>query len=187
LTQEQIEQPRAQGIVLLSAGRDRAAREYGGDTLGALSLQRARYAAWLQRRSALPLFIAGGSAREGATPVAELLRQTLENEFQVPVAGLETHSQSTAENARNMAKLLKNFGVEHIFLVSHAWHLPRAVSAFEQTGLRVTPAPTAFAHTADFALRPFDFVPHSGALRANFYAIHEYLGRLWYSIRAFIA
>ncbi|HEX8887242.1 MAG TPA: hypothetical protein VF797_22385, partial [Noviherbaspirillum sp.] len=51
---------------------------------------------------------------------------------------------------------------------------------FEQTGLEVTGAPTNYI--AQGALHPADFIPNAGALRDSHYALHEWIGLLWYRI-----
>lgn len=183
LTNEQIELGNAQSIVVLGAGRDSDAPEYGADTVGALTLQRLRYAAWLQRRTGLPLYTSAGSPPREEMPLAHLMRDVLQDEFGVSVAGVEDQSQTTGENARLTAALLEPMGVSRIYLVSHAWHLPRAVEAFEQLGMIVTPAPTAFAHHDDDTLLVSDFYPGARAFRSSFFALHEYIGRIWYGLR----
>lgn len=183
LTPADLRHPDAQAIVLLSAGRYTDALEYGGDSIGPISLQRTRYAAWLQRRTGLPLIVTGGPADE-QPPVGRLMVQVLEQEFRVPVAAVEEQSHTTWENAAFTIPILERLGINRILLVSSAWHLPRAVWAFEHHGLKVTPAPTVFEHR-DFSdgLQPEDFYPDIKALQRSYYAIHEYIGRLWYTLR----
>ncbi len=179
-----IQRSGARAIVLLGAGRYTDAVEYGGDSIGPISLQRVRYAAWLQRRTGLPLIVSGGSPSHEDPPVGRLMAEVLEKEFRIPVSTVEDHSQTTRENAANTASILRQGGIQRIFLVSSAWHLPRAVRAFEREGIEVTPAPTVFEtrHFADGPV-PQDFLPGPKALHRSYYAIHEYLGRLWYEIR----
>jgi len=185
LTPEQLAQPEARAIVVLGAGRYTDAPEYGGDEIGPFTLQRVRYAAWLQRRTGLPLIISAGSLPGESPPLAELMQRTLENEFQVPVKAIEGRSRTTWENARFTSERLRQEGVDHIFLVSHAWHLPRAVEAFEQVGIRVTPAPTAIVYrpNGEEGGGVEDYVPNTQALMRSHYAVHEYLGRVWYALK----
>jgi len=174
----------AQAIVVLGAGRYTRAPEFGGsDDIGAFTLQRVRYAAWLQRRTRLPLYVSAGSLPGEFPPLGELMRRALEREFQIPVRATEVRSRTTRENARYTAQLLKDEQINHIFLVSHAWHLPRAVEAFEHAGLQVTPAPTVFVHRPGGTTKASDFVPSVQALVGSHYAVHEYLGRAWYSLQ----
>ena len=182
LDPDQLRTADAQAIVLLSAGRYSNAAEFGGDSIGPISLQRARYAAWLQRHTGLPLIVTGGSSPQEQPPLGRLIAQVLEQEFQVPVAAVEEHSRTTWENASYTAPMLRKMGIRRVFLVSSAWHLPRAVRAFERQGLQVIPAPTAFENRTG-ELQAEDFFPGVHSLQRSYYAIHEYLGRLWYWIR----
>ncbi|MGD8560588.1 MAG: YdcF family protein, partial [Gammaproteobacteria bacterium] len=50
----------ADAVVVLAGGRNSEADEYGSDTLSPLSLERVRYAAWLVKRTGLPLITSGG-------------------------------------------------------------------------------------------------------------------------------
>ncbi len=173
----------AQAIVVLGAGRYSDALEYGGDDIGPLTLQRLRYAALLQRRTGLPLYASGGSPESEQPPLARLMKRALERDFRVPVAGIEEHSRTTWENASNSADLLQDLGIFRILLVSHAWHLPRAADTFERAGFAVTPAPTSFATRNDGGSKPVDYLPSSSALYSSYYAIHEFLGRIWYGLK----
>ena len=185
LTEADLHRSTAQAIVVLAAGRYTGAPEYGGDSIGPISLQRARYAARLQRQTGLPLVVSGGSPADETPPVGRLIGDVLVNEFRVPVAAIEDRSHNTRENAAFSAPILQRLNTKRIYLVSSAWHLPRAVHAFEQNGLTVIPAPTAF-ESRDFSdgIIPEDFYPNVEALHRSYYAIHEYLGRVWYALRS---
>lgn len=176
----------AQAIVILSSGRITNAPEYGGDTLDDLSLRRVRYGALLQRQTGLPLYVSGGKLPTEAQPLAELIAEVLRADYGITVAGMESNSQTTWENAEYTAQLLQPAGITHILLVSDAWHLPRATEAFANTGLTVTPAPTGFVHHPGWQqeLTYRNWLPSARAFQLSYYAIHEHLGRVWYQIRS---
>jgi uncharacterized SAM-binding protein YcdF (DUF218 family) len=165
----------AQAIVVLGGGTNYSAPEYGGDTVNAQSLQRLRYAATLQRRSGLPLLVSGGAPFSGR-PEALSMQAVLEREFAVKVRWAETASRDTAENASLSAPLLRDNGIQRIVLVSHAWHLPRAVAAFERQGFTVIPAPTGFTRDSPSLLE--NLLPSAFALEKSRSALNEWLGRL---------
>jgi len=168
----------AQAIVVLGAGLSREASEYGGDTVGEASLVRLRYAAMLQRESGLPLLVTGGNPDGGRLSEAEAMRQVLTSEFGVPVRWVEGASNNTHENARLSAALLKADGISRVLLVTHAWHMPRALRSFTETGLAAFPAATSFQRESTSML---DYLPSN--YHAARYAIHEWLGLLWYRWR----
>lgn len=183
LSAEDLSRPRAQAILVLAANRQTDAQEYGGDDLGDMTLERVRYGAWLHHRTGLPLYVSGTSPADPEPSLARLMAQVLEQEFRAPVAGIEARSADTWENARFTQALLEGSGIRRLYLVSHAWHLPRAARAFEQAGLEVIPAPTGFVHRDGYRLEPGDFLPSARALWRSYFACHEYLGWIWYRIR----
>lgn len=173
--------PRA--IVVLGMGRYAGAPEYGGDTVSRGGLERIRYAAALQRRTGLPLLASGGSFGPAEPSEAELMASVLNNEFGVPVRWLETTSRNTEENARQSRVLLNAAGISRVYLVTHAWHMPRAMEAFARAGLAPVAAPMGFGAPGGAVFGATSLVPDAGALRNSAYALHELLGRTWYRLR----
>src|SRR5690348_4640264 len=130
----------AQAIVILSGGTRQNAREYGGPTLGPVSLTRVRYGARLSRLTGLPVLVSGGRVGD-APPEALLMRDVLTREFHIPVRWVETRSRNTQENAAFSAAILKANGVSRVILVGHAFDFPRAAKEFEAQGIQVVRAP----------------------------------------------
>lgn len=171
----------AQAIVVLGGGRNRNAPEYGGQDVPRPNvLARLRHAARLQRHTGLPLLVSGGMPEGAAQSEAALMAHVLREDFQARVQWLEDASDNTAENAAFSAVLLRQAGISHVLLVTDALHMPRSQRTFVQAGLRVTAAPTNYI--AQGALHPADFIPNAGALRDSHYALHEWIGLLWYRI-----
>ena len=170
----------AEAIVILSGGVHRDNLEYGGDTVGRLTLERVRYGAWLARETAKPVLVTGG-APAGGVPEGQLMRAVLEQEFGIPVRWVEDRSDNTRENALRSAELLKSAGVRRIFLVTHAWHLKRAIPEFERAGLEVIPA--GIGYSADDRPGVLDFVPSARGLLDSYFAMHEGIGLIWYRMR----
>jgi len=183
LVEKTLGSQKAQAIVVLAGGRDPDAAEYGDDTVSYFSLQRARYAAWLHRRTHLPLIVSGGITNGEKRSEADLIRQVLEQEFDVSVEALEEQSKTTYFNAKYTSEILKKKGYKHIFLVTHAWHMPRAVEAFQHFDIDVIPAPTAFEGYNSPRFELSDIVPDARALYYTVLALHEMLGRWWYQLR----
>jgi len=185
LSAAELEQPSAQAIVILSGGRNVKAPEYNDtDTVSMPTLERARYGAWLHRQTHLPILVTGGTVFGSSRPAeAELIQQVLTQEFQVPVQWVETTSRNSWENAVFSQALLQKAGIKRIYLVTQAWHMPRAQMVFEAVGLEVIPAPTGFLHGVGDAPLILDFLPSSGALLTNYYIAHELMGIVWYRLR----
>ncbi|MGX2041685.1 YdcF family protein [Methylocaldum sp. MU1018] len=171
----------AEAIVILGGGIQMSAPEYGGGaTLNARTLERLRYGASLYRKTGKPILVTGG-APEGYASEGPIMRSVLEEEFGVPVEWVERESINTRENARFSARILKRAGIRRIYLVSHSWHLPRAIPEFEREGLETVPAGTGYV--SPDTLRLIDFVPAFRAVTNSALALHEWIGLAWYRLR----
>ncbi len=166
----------AQAIVILGGGVRRNAAEYGGDTLGSLTLERVRYGAVVAKLIHLPVLVTGGSVL-GGTPEALLMQRALEEELGVRVRWTEDRSRTTHENAVNSAVILRRAGISTVVLVAHSFDIRRARAEFAAAGIEIIPAPTGIPSTeGDLSL--FDFLPGIAGLRASYYALYEILANL---------
>ena len=163
----------AQAIVILGGGTRRNAPEYGGDTLGRLTLERVRYGAQVAKATGLPVLVSGGSTFGAVSTEAALMRSALHQEYGVAVRWVEDASRNTDENARHSAALLKRDGVHRIVLVAHAIDMPRATAEFAEAGMTTVPAPTGLLSRLGPA--PMDFVPSASALLLSHDALYEIL------------
>jgi len=160
----------AQAIVILGGGKRRYAAEYGGDTLGELTLERVRYGAVVARLTHLPILVSGGSVYGGETE-AKLMQETLEGEFGQRVRWLEARSRTTHENALRSAEILRAAGIRRVILVAHNFDIRRATAEFADAQIETIPAPTggSFEHSASL----LDFLPSMSGLRGSYYALYE--------------
>lgn len=174
--------PLADAIVVLGGGTYFHAPEYGADTVNEPTLMRLRFAARLQRATGKPILVSGGKPAGNDTSEAAQMKQVLEQEFNVPVQWIEGESSDTFENARLSREMLKQAGIERIYLVTHAWHMARAVLAFQAAGFEVVPAPTAY--TTRYRTDLLAFIPTAKALRDSRLFLHELIGILWYQLKS---
>jgi uncharacterized SAM-binding protein YcdF (DUF218 family) len=170
-----------QAIVVLSAEMIRTHQETLGFRPGLLTLDRLRTGAALHRRTGLPILVSGGTGQVGPTSLAAVMAQSLKDDFQTQARWVEDKSTDTWENARFSADILRAEGITSIYLVTHSWHMRRALVAFQHTGLTVTAAPTSL----DDPLGPDldDFLPRPSGWQAGYYAAHEWIGYAWYQLR----
>jgi uncharacterized SAM-binding protein YcdF (DUF218 family) len=172
----------AQAIVVLGSGRAKNAPEYGGrDTVNLAALGRLRYAAKLHRETGLPILVTGGTPDGSSESEASLMARALRDDFGVAAKWQEQGSDNTAQNAKYSAQQLQQAGVNRVLLVTDALHMPRSRAIFQRNGLQVVPAPTMFHSIGPLA--PIDFIPKSHWLRLSAYAMHEWIGRVWYWLR----
>lgn len=172
----------ADAIVVLGGGRVEDAAEYGGDTVNGFTLERLRYAVRLHRATGLPLLLSGGSPAGETIPEAALMRQTLAQDFHVPAKWIEGKSRTTYENALYTKVTLAGAGIRRVYLVTHAWHMPRAMWAFAQHDLDPIMAPT-LAMDQDYGVALLDYLPSARGLALSSRALNEWLGLLWYKYR----
>ena len=116
-------------IIVLGGGRRLLAPEYGLSTLHPRSIERLRFGIWLSRETGLPLGFSGGVGN-GALPgpsEAEIAARIADREFGRPLRWQEGESRDTRENALRTVALLQPQGIEQIVLVTHAYHMRRAL------------------------------------------------------------
>ncbi len=99
----------------------------------------------------------------------------------IPAEALETdpNSHNTCEHAANLRALLAGPTPARAFLITSAFHLPRAVAVFEKAGLKMTPFPYYdFGLKVDWAHQWFQ------VNNADFWGLllHEWLGNLSYRL-----
>ena len=178
-TATQLKNGQVQAIVILGGGVLPAAPEYGGAPQPSpFTAARVRYGIWLARQTGLPVAFSGGVgwAADGMQSVseAEVAAQMAMQDFGVKLRWSEAASRDTWGNARLLAPVLMQDGVQRIALVTDAWHMPRSVAAFEAAGFAVTPAPMAF--TRPIESRALQWLPSAQGLLASRNVLRECLG-----------
>jgi uncharacterized SAM-binding protein YcdF (DUF218 family) len=185
ITPEEILANKAEAIVVLGGGIYEEGPEYGGDTIKGAMLERVRYAAWLHKRTNLPIVVSGGSPLSRPIPEAKLASQVLKEEFGCKVLATENSSRNTWENAKLTSTTLREQGIKKVALVTHTWHMSRAARVFRQNMIEVIAAPTIFSRGKlridSSELK--DWLPSSVALNSSRQALHEYTGMAWYQIK----
>ncbi len=172
----------AQAIVVLGGGQYFNAPEFGADTVSEATLQRLRYTAWLHRKTGKPILVSGGKPEASSVSEAQVMRAVLEDEFKVPVAWMETGSNNTLDEARICRDMLAPLGIKRIYLVTHAWHMPRSQDIFAKFGFDVVIAPTHYA--THFRTTILDFRPYPPALKESSHFFHEIIGLAWYRLKS---
>jgi uncharacterized SAM-binding protein YcdF (DUF218 family) len=172
-----------EAVVVLGGGLVQSSPEAEGgrDTLSASTLKRVLSAKSLADRFSLPIVFAGGKVFDyGQEDEADVASRVLAALGLPPRRFFaEKESRNTWENARNAASL---FGYRKVILVTSAWHMRRSVSAFEENGVSVIPAPTDYLCDRNSPYDILSFLPSLGALSGTYTALHEYMGLLYYRL-----
>ncbi|WP_414833623.1 YdcF family protein [Afifella sp. YEN Y35] len=127
------------------------------------------------------VFTGGSSALTGGgrKTEGELVGEAIERFGLSPErVTIESNSRNTAENARFSKEIAKPRADETWWLVTSAFHMPRAVGVFRAAGFPVTAYPVDFRAAPDDWMRPFATV--SDGLRRTDVAFREWVGLLAY-------
>ncbi|MDP3824222.1 MAG: YdcF family protein [Burkholderiales bacterium] len=189
LTSSRIKELKAEtrqpaAIVVLGSGMEPYAPEYGVSNLTRYSVERLRYGIWLGRETGIPVAFSGGvgwaSPEEGKTE-AQVASQIAAQEFGRPLKWLEDKSRDTRENAAFSIALLKPLGIKRIVLVTHGWHMPRAVRAFEEAAgkgsdIEIEAAPMGLARAVEAT--SLTWIPSTHGITEVRNIVRELYGRI---------
>ena len=115
------------GVVLLAGARRSNPEIDGADALNGLSLERIDHALALHRQTGLPIVVSGGSVKGDTATLAELGADWLQRRTGVTALAVEGASRDTWENAAFSADIMEKQGLGRVLLVTHAFHMPRAM------------------------------------------------------------
>jgi uncharacterized SAM-binding protein YcdF (DUF218 family) len=169
-------------LLVLGGGLEPYAPEYGVSNLAYPSLERLRFGVWLSRETNLPLGFSGGVgwAQPDSKAEAQIAAVIAANEFGRPLKFIEDASRDTRENALRSIALLRPLGIKHIVLVTHGWHMPRAVRNFETaavgSGITIEAAPMGLARSTERSA--LTWMPSTKGLTDVRHIAREILGRL---------
>jgi uncharacterized SAM-binding protein YcdF (DUF218 family) len=152
-----------------------------GVVAGRLSMERIVAAAELQRRTHLPVLISGGVLHPDEPSIASLMADAMRDDFGGTVRWTEQRSADTWANAADSAAILRQDGINSVYVVTNAWHMPRALIAFAAAGLTAVPAPTPPEAGPRFLAG--EFMPSVAGWQASYWGLHEWLGIAYYRLR----
>jgi uncharacterized SAM-binding protein YcdF (DUF218 family) len=172
---------KALAIVILGGGSEPFAPEYGVSSLQYPSLERLRYGLWLAGQIGAPVAFSGGvgHSQEGSAPEARAAAKIAAEEFGRPIRWVESESRDTRENATMTTALLKPAGINHIVLVTHGYHMARALRAFAEAagpGVQVEAAPMGLARNLE--LPALEWLPSSNGFRDMRRLLREVAGNV---------
>jgi uncharacterized SAM-binding protein YcdF (DUF218 family) len=121
------------------------------------------------------LIVSGGAAEERNAPAlgyAELARSLGVAEASLVILD---DARDTGDEAEAVSALL---GTSPFFLVTSAYHMPRAMRLMERAGAHPIPAPTHQRIRGSGGFAWHEWLPSGSGLRRTEEAVHEYLGLL---------
>jgi len=170
-------------VVVLGGGARPLASEYGESHLDNNSMERLHHGLWLSRQLGVPALFSGGTgwAQQDTPAEASIAARIASRDYGRNLRWVEADSQDTRGNARLSLPLLQKDGITQVVLVTHGWHMRRALRAFDEEAqrmgmaLRVVPAPMGLV--ADRHLSMLQrWVPSTDGHRRVRQALREWIG-----------
>jgi uncharacterized SAM-binding protein YcdF (DUF218 family) len=177
------ENPSGDVIILLGGGITERVPDISGEARPAYStLARIVTAVRLSKTLPVPIIVTGGRVHaDNEIAEATVIKRFL-TDLGVPANRIieEDRARDTSENARLAAIICRQKGFSRPILLTAAYHLKRAMLAFEVAGMQPMPFPAYFiaAGGAPFSWR--HLLPSANALRNTTKALHEHLGYVYY-------
>ena len=173
---------RKAAILVLGGGVHPLAPEYGEAHWVDAAFQRLHYGVWLGRQIGVALMASGGTGRAGSAGLAEaaVAGRTLNRDYASALRWAEAASRDTRENARFSLTLLQADGIQDVLLVTHGWHMKRAMRAFHQEAARMgysvnlTAAPMGLAAPSGPTL--LQWLPSVDGYRRTHQVLREMVG-----------
>lgn len=163
----------AQAIVVLGGGRSAPIPGQAPERINLDTFARVAKAAELERKTHLPILLTGGRPGGELRSEAELMKNSLQENFGIHASWLENNSRNTRENAQLSLPLLRANHIHTIVVVTTAFHMARAKRNFERCGFRVLAAPSGFSTSPPGIMGWF---PSALGLAQSQRALQEYVG-----------
>jgi uncharacterized SAM-binding protein YcdF (DUF218 family) len=171
-------------IIVLGAGIQGSPEYADKSTLSEKTLARVHYTAYLYKQIHAPILVSGGNRDYFGHSEADLMQSELQNSYSTPVAAVENTSRNTQEQSTLLVPILKANNVRRVYLVTHAWHMPRSLyafkTAFAKADVIIIPAPMGYIDLKSKDYMYANLLPSLNALNTSAIALHEYIGLAWY-------
>jgi uncharacterized SAM-binding protein YcdF (DUF218 family) len=171
-------------VILLGGGVYDAVPDLSG--IGSPSdemAQRIITAVRLQKRLNIPIIVSGGAALKEQALEAPIVNRFL-IDLGVPEGKIiiEDKSRDTLENAKNTKIICEKKGFSKPMVVTSGLHMKRAVLSFDKMDMKVIPVPANLMTSSGKKYILYDYLPDRGSFSSSAFAIHEYLGLLFYKL-----
>jgi len=170
-------------VVVLGGGARALVSEYGESRLENPSMERLHYGLWLARQVQAPVLFSGGNswAQPGAPGEATIAARIASRDYGRNLRWVESESKDTRGNARLSLQLLQQDGITQVLLVTHGWHMRRALRAFDEEaqriGMAVRLVPAPMGLVADHRLSVMQrWLPSSEGNQRVRQALREWIG-----------
>ncbi len=179
-----------QTIVVLGAGVEMAPEFLSQHNVSVETLARLHYAAYLAKRLGVAVIVSGGNRDQQAATEADVMADTLQQSYRTQILAKEGQSTNTRDESKFILPLIEHYQITRLYLVTHAWHMPRSMycftRVFNRRNIDIIPAPMGYI-TLKTDKGIVNYLPSQHALQVSYYALHEYVGMLYYYFHENIA
>lgn len=132
----------------------------------------------IHKTTQIPIIVTGGKLRYTEISEAEVMKEELQK---LGVSNediyVEPYAKNTKQNALFVKEIVENEGFNTILLVTSAIHMKRSMNYFNtyMNDKKIIPVPTGYLISHN-KVNWYDFLPQIEFLKANAFALHEYLG-----------
>lgn len=171
----------AQAIIILGGGLYKKAPEYdGASVVSDYTLARLHYGSFLYKKTNAPIMVTGGDPINIGVSEGDEMNSVLNSYYKIPPKWIENASANTFFNAKKSALILQKENIKRVYIVTHAWHMPRASLLFRKFGFDVIEAPTRFSERPNFGV--IDFLPTADGASRTALILKEMIGFGYYSL-----
>ncbi|OGT39877.1 MAG: hypothetical protein A3E81_01790 [Gammaproteobacteria bacterium RIFCSPHIGHO2_12_FULL_36_30] len=185
----QITKKKSSAIIVLGGGHTISTETSSGYILSGSTEFRLRYAVYLYRHTHFPIIVSGGATHKSSPAESHFMKVEMKNYFKTPVAWQENQSINTRDEGNLMVPILEKHNIRIAYLITNAWHMPRAMYtfhySFRHTDIKIIAAPMGYS-TFQRNQGVLNFLPSLGGLDTSELAIHEYIGILAYRLNNLI-
>jgi uncharacterized SAM-binding protein YcdF (DUF218 family) len=184
---EQVYPVNIQGIIVLGGSYDTVSHGYMSTIVLKEDTEPTAVMVDLARRypNDKIIFSGGTAPGDAGPPEADIVKDYFVS-FGIAADRIitENQSQTTEENARFTARLLRPTPSSRWLLVTSAYHMPRAMGAFRKAGFNVSAFPVGFrTHGWDGVWKPEAMAGDN--LRRVDIALHEWMGLADYKLKGY--
>lgn len=170
-------------MIVLGGGDEISPAFHDGYQLSSATEFRLRYAVFLYHKTHMPIIVSGGTLYKSSPSGAELMQKELKNYFHIFASWEETRSLDTKDEAKYLMPILEKYKIKTAYLITNAFHMPRAMYAFNSAAyhenIKFIAAPMGYSMN-----QPnqgiFNYLPSIDALENSNTALHEFFGIIYY-------
>lgn len=137
----------------------------------------------LYNKEPKPIYISGGKGFNNKESESSIYKKILiSSGIDKNNIFIEEKSRNTAENSKYIKEIMHINNLKSGILITSAYHMPRSMAIFKDKSLIFYPASTGYLGNISNK-KILNYLPRFNNLSTFNIALHEYIGRVYYSVR----